>query len=189
MKMALESIDAFRYYCDSLEEMVDLEAPVGALVTVLSTGDIFVRDRKEWRICAGDAKTVGPQGPSGRSVVGPRGPRGETGRVGATPDRATVIDAIESVLKSFLKSPAAAYLKGERGERGERGEPGQPIEGPEGPVGPASKVPGPRGSFGPQGVSGKDGARGMRGPKPSADEVRELIRQVLAEQANASDGE
>lgn len=84
----------------------------------------------------------GEPGPPGESIVGPKGD---------PPDKATLVQVIEEV----LRSPAADHLRGEDGDtivgpRGPKGEPGEP-----GPVGPPSKIPG---SVGPQGKPGKPGA-------------------------------
>jgi hypothetical protein len=188
--MALESINAFRYYCDSLDELADFVAPVGSLCTVLSTGDIYVRDRKaQWKVCAGDPKLVGPQGPPGRkgdpgkSIVGPPGRQGDRGQVGPMPDRARLVVAVEEV----LKSPAAAHLKGEPGEKGDPGERGR--EGREGSPGVGERGPKGDPGQGAQGVPGAKGDKGDRGPRVSEAEVRDLIKQVLAEQADEATDE
>jgi hypothetical protein len=176
--MTISSIDPYRFVVDTQDEMAAVpSSPPGATCIVLSSGDLYVRDRGgKWKICAGDAKQVGPEGPPGsRGEKGDPGPpgkgeRGDRGEPGPMVDDARLAAAVESV----LRSPAAAHLKGEKGDPGERGR-----EGREGP--PGESVKGDKGDTGKgaQGVPGLKGEKGDPGARPSEEELRDLIQGVL----------
>jgi hypothetical protein len=76
-------------------------------------------------------------------------------------------------------------LRGPQGPAGVQGPQGMP--GEQGPVGPQGPIgvsmpgkPGPQGLRGEQGERGEQGPQGVEGPKWSEDEVRALIKKVLA---------